>query len=162
MRRGSGQALGTPRGSTAPQAGRQHGQHSRLQRSDEGVGVRSLWQLAALLPAQADDVTQSLRSVGLPLEKRGHSSPRRAGVPFCRHTRPHGPARGSGGAACRAASSCDQTAADARNVSCEHLKAQESLQRERRHAGLRRTLPTAPLRRVGAGQARPAAGGASW
>lgn len=63
-------AWGHPAAPLRPQAGGQRGQHSRLQRGDEGVGVRSLRQLAALLPAQADDVAQSLRSVGLPLERR--------------------------------------------------------------------------------------------
>lgn len=105
----------TPVAPLHPQAGRQHGQHSRLQRSDEGVGVRSLWQLAALLPAQADDVTQSLRSVGLPLEKRGCTAHQgRASMPFHQHARLHcRPARRSRGAPCTAACTCDQAATDA-------------------------------------------------
>lgn len=49
-------------------------QHSRLQHCEEGVGLRRLLQLTALLAAQPDDVTEGLRGVGLSLEREGDAA----------------------------------------------------------------------------------------
>ena len=57
-----------------PPSPQRHGPHSRLQHREEGIWLRSLQQLAALLPAQPDDVTERLRSIGLPLQD-GHAEP---------------------------------------------------------------------------------------
>ena len=53
------------------QAPQRRSPHSRLQHREEGVWLWSLLQLAALLPAQPDDVAERLRSVGLPLKRQG-------------------------------------------------------------------------------------------
>lgn len=42
----------------------------RLQHSQQGVRLRKLLELIGLVSAETDDVTQSLRSVGLPLSRK--------------------------------------------------------------------------------------------
>lgn len=67
-----------PNSETPPTGTRQHPtspQHSRLQHCEEGVRLQGLGQLAALLPAQPDNVTERLGSVGLPLQRQGHGAP---------------------------------------------------------------------------------------
>lgn len=72
----------TPPGPAAPRP------HSRLQHCEEGVGLCSLWQLAALLSAQPDDVTEGLGSIGLPLERQGSQDKSRQSQPAAQSGRP--------------------------------------------------------------------------
>lgn len=57
----------------------------RLQNSQQGVRLGKLLELIGLVSAETNDVTQSLRSIGLPLSRKAHTKSSVMGNVYWRH-----------------------------------------------------------------------------